>query len=108
MNKIYEVETQRSNITPKAFFNHCMKLAEKNGFNLEDWADFKSWCVPTQKELWHMNKHEDWDEPKTEGYKAMPYDSHVYLQGSYNFIMEFDFDTETKGHGYMYAVEFER
>ena len=35
----------------------------------------------------------------------MPYDWQMALQNSYNFIMEFEFDTETKGHGYFYVVE---
>ena len=36
----------------------------------------------------------------------MPFEWHLYLQGAYNFIIEFDFDTENRDFGYMYALEY--
>lgn len=34
------------------------------------------------------------------------YNTHLYFKGLYNFIIEFTFDNDKSGYGYMYAVEF--
>lgn len=104
----YKIECDRANITPKAFWAYCKKQCEKHGASIDDWADFGSWtdenaCTPYTK-----SNHDDWDEPQTEIYKVMPYDVQMFLEGSYNFIMEFDFDDEKRGHGYFFLVEFDR
>ena len=39
--------------------------------------------------------------------KYMSYDYHLYLEKSYNFIMEFQFDDDNRGWGYMYIVEWD-
>lgn len=104
--KKYEVECQRTNVTPKAFFEYCRKQAAKKGLDIECWTDFENWVNPLVPEEFHTYKHETWEVPAYEAVKYMPYDLQMYLEKTYNFIMEFEFDTETKGHGYMYAMEF--
>ena len=104
MKTMYEVECQRTNITPKAFFEYCRKQMAKKGFDIECWADFEHWSNPIEKTPYHTNKTEE----STEIIKIMPYDLQYYLSKAYNFIMEFQFDTDTKGCGYMYATEFKR
>ena len=104
--KLYEVECERNNVSPKEFFNYCKKRMETKGADLETWIDsYDEWEKPLRPEQYHTNDHLDWDEPQREAYKMLPFEMQIFLQGSYNFIMEFEFDTEKKGHGYMYAVE---
>lgn len=105
MRKLYEIECQRTNITPKQFFEYCRKQAEKKGLDIECWTDFEHWCNPINPEKMHNFEHENGQIEKNQ---SLPYDLQYYLQGAYNFILEFEYDTETKGHGYMYAMEFER
>lgn len=108
MKKIYEIEIQRRNVTPKAFFEYCRKQAEKKGLDIESWTDFENWINPYTPVEMHKIEHNDWEVPVTEINKYMPYDLQMFLSKSYNFIMEFQFDTETKGFGYMYAIEYQR
>ena len=105
-NKIYEVECNRTNVSPRQFYTYCLKQIRQRTdgrASLLDWLDdFDSWLEPIQ--TYNVrNYHEDWDEPALEICKAEPLDRQFYLDGAYNFIMEW-FD----GHGYMYLVEFER
>ena len=108
MKKMYEIECQRSNITPKAFFEYCRKQAVKKGIDIEMWMSYEDWARPINPEESHTNEHKDWDNPLRETIKRMPYDTQYYLQNGYNFIMEFQFDTDTKGFGYLYMMEYER
>ena len=108
MKKLYEIESQRTNVTPKQFFEYCRKQALKHGLDIECWTDFENWSDPIGPHDTYTYEHEDWEEPQRELVRSMPYDLQYYLQGSFNFIMEFQFDTETKGCGYMYAMEVER
>lgn len=106
MNKgkiIYEIETQRTNISPKQFFSHCRRTYEKKTGGKYFWIDsFDLWDNPPIRTN-SRNKHEDWDNPQLEICKVLPLEYQYYLEGEYNFIMEW-FD----GHGYMYLVEYER
>lgn len=56
---------------------------------------------------WEKNPYH-YRTPIREAIKYQPYDVQLYLQNSYNFIMEFEFDTDKIGHGCMYAVEYKR
>lgn len=107
--KIYEIEIQRNNISPKQFFTYCKKQMEKRaGISIENWVEcFDDWAHPVSQSnnVW---THSDWDTPQKEISKTMPYDWQLYLGETYNFIMEFQFDDDNVGYGYMYAVEFER
>ena len=107
-NLKYFVETQRNNMTPRAFFNHCRKLLHKAGNGAEGWLGdddaYEHWsnnCIKYNI----TSYHEDWDEPKHEHMHSEPFHIQYFFQGSYNFILEFEFDDEKRGHGYMFAVE---
>lgn len=102
MKIMYEVECNRNNISPRQFFTYCKRQFAKKGYDLESWTYYEDWEKPIQ-ESDNKWKHEDWDVPALEICKTKPYDIQFYLQGAYNFIMEW-FD----GHGYMYAIEYER
>ncbi|MCI6649109.1 MAG: hypothetical protein MSH24_06225 [Lachnospiraceae bacterium] len=107
MSVKYEVESERTEVTPKDFWRYCSKLMKKHGADIENWTTFEEFENPTTPQEYTCNLHEDWDRPKTEIIKLMPYDWQIFLEDTYNFIMEFEFDTERKGHGYLYAVEYE-
>lgn len=84
MQKNYEVECQRTNVTPKAFYEYCRKQSNKKGLDIESWVEFDSWINPNSPEKYHINKHEDWEIPQIEGLGLMPYEWHLFLQNSYN------------------------
>ena len=50
MKKMYEIECQRTNVTPKEFFEYCRKQAAKKGLDIECWTDFEHWSNPLVKE----------------------------------------------------------
>ena len=103
MKKRYEHEHERKNVTPKAFYNYCKKQLAKKGVDIEEWINFDLWSIPIEESHTEI-KH---DNGKVEKAFFLPYELQLYLQDSYNFIMEFYFDTETTGHGYMYLTEYE-
>lgn len=109
MDKLYEIEIQRTNVSPKQFFTYCKSQMKKRaGIELESWCEsFEEWI----DERINYNAscyHDDWDDPVEEICKTMPYNWQMFLGKAHNFIFEFDFDTEKIGHGYLYAVEFKR
>lgn len=106
--KIYEIECERNNVTPKQFYDYCKNQIKKKGGDLESWATFEDWTNETQQDEYHKCFHEDWDEPATEITQYMPYRWQTFLAGSYNFVLEFQFYTEEKGSGYLYLMEYER
>ncbi len=111
MKKMYEIEIQRTNISPKQFFTYCKnEMKKRTGIDLEIWCEsFEAWTgnngIPESN---IVSNHEDWDEPTKEICKTIAYDWQMFLGKAYNFILEFQFDSENKGFGYMYAIEFER
>ena len=104
MKTLYKVEMQRSNITPRSFFTACTKAMQKKGADIADWTDYDSWTNDRQTPYYSKEKHEDWDEPRCEIYSVAPYKIQMFLASAYNFILEFDFDTDKKGSGYLFAV----
>lgn len=103
MEVVYEVECQRTGISPRQFWSYCKRrFKEKTGTEFT-WIDtFEDWENPlTPSDI--RSKHEDWEHPLTEICVIQPMDYHLFLENNYNFIMEW-FD----GNGYMYAVEFKR
>lgn len=109
MEKLYEVEIERNNVTPRQFFSYCKRKMIGKGADITAWVDsYETWANPTAPEESHTNSHENCDVPLIETIKYMPYDMHLYLQNNYNFIMEFEFDEDKTGHGYMYCVEYKR
>lgn len=108
MKTLYQVECDRTNISPKAFFTYCAKAMKKHGGDIENWVEFENWADENQNTYRNVCLHEDWDEPCKEILFGAPYQMQMFLSGAYNFILEFEFDTDKKGTGYFYAVEFER
>ena len=107
-NALYEVETLRTNITPRQFFTYAARMFERKTGEKLYWVDsFEDWETPSC-ECDIRAKHEDWDTPQYEICRSKPFNFHFYLEGTYNFIMEFDFWDEKTGNGYMYAYEIER
>lgn len=105
--KLYKIEIQRGNITPRQFFTYCKRQLEHKGLDIENWAGFENWSNPISP-CNDTDDHKDWDEPQKEICKLRPYDYQLFLAGAYNFIMEFDFWDDTKGFGYLFMVEYER
>ena len=101
--KLYEVEIQRSGITPKAFYNICKREVERRTeyrATLTEWIDdFRTWEEPI-----YPTKTTSRNEICT----VEPLRVQYFLRDGYNFIMEFDFWDEKKGVGYLYIVEYER
>lgn len=105
MEKRYELEVSRSNITPKQFYNYCKKrFEEKTPTFLESWLEYEQWESPITIQDYEYTKH---NNGLIEASKIKPYEFQIFLQNTYNFILEFEFDKDNKGHGYMYAVEFD-
>lgn len=104
MKKRYEVEIDRHANSPRSFWTLCNKrYEEKTGMTLEAWIDsYEEWAQP-RSEFDISAAHEDWDFPQREVAHSHPYEFQIFFQGAYNVILEW-FD----GHGYMYAVEYER
>ena len=97
---MYEFEANRTNISPKQFYTYCRKrMLEKTGHSITEWLDhYDNWANPIMP-----SNEVDWTSPCKEICKTMPYEWHLFLAGSYNFIMEW-----ADGRGYMYVIEFER
>lgn len=107
--KLYELERQRSNITPKEFYWICRTdLRRKFNVDLENWVEYSEWINPSYPEELHKVEHKDTNGSQLESYKFQPYDIQLFLQNTYNFIMQFEFDTDKKGFGYMYVVEYQQ
>lgn len=110
--KLNEVEIQRQNVTPRQFWSYCKREIERRtggALHLSDWLeDFGDWETPTCESKWHKDEHESWGEDaRTEVIRYEPFGCQWYLQGSYNFIMEFDFYDEKTGFGYLYMCDME-
>lgn len=49
--KKYEVEVQRSNITPREFWWYCKQRMKAKGADLESWiGEYKDWVEPKYPE----------------------------------------------------------
>lgn len=105
----YELEVQRSNVTPGQFLAYVRARAKAKGLSVEmsarDFAADDGW-----------NSSYDDATPDTKGTgcaaeinRGKPYDKQTYIRwydGTvYNEIIEFDFDDEKTGHGYYYLVQ---
>lgn len=102
MKKVmYEFETLRRNVTPRQFYRWvATEFKKRTGENPAIWLDgYDTWSDPVQPSSRHTTD---------EICQTLPYDWQMYVRGDYNFIMEFHFDTDTRGWGYCYIVEFER
>lgn len=92
-----EIEINRHFKSAEKFYDYCQKQCEKKGISLEDWMEnLEQFENPIQK-----SDH----KTSTEVCVMKPYEWHLFCKGSFNFIMEFDFYTETEGFGYLYILE---
>lgn len=107
--KLYEVEIQRRDITPKQFFRYCKREMQKRaGVELNTWIDnYDDFENPLQPCDCKWN-YEEYEKRTIEICKILPFEYQMFLSNAYNFIMEFQFHANGKGVGYMYAMEFER
>ena len=108
--KTFEIEIERSNVTPAQFLAYLRTMQKKhpemsNDFNL---AYFKA-----GNDL-NFEYHDGTPETRptaAEKSVSRPYAMQTYIlnfDGSiFNEICEFEFDDETTGHGYYYTVNYE-
>ena len=98
---LYEFETQRNNVTPRQFYRWvATELKRRTGNDLSIWLDeYESWSDPMTVNSLRTREEICW---------VHPYDMQLYQWCGYNFIMEFHFDTDTRGWGYCYIIELER
>lgn len=99
--KLHEIEIQRRNVSPREFWTYCNRESSRRlGFDLiadfvESYDDFIDPAYPSNVRT------------RDEYCVVQPFNWHMYSRGAYNFIMEFEFDDEKRGHGYLYIVEFD-
>lgn len=97
-------EITRTNVTVKAFYNYCKKELKAKGFDMEAYITFEEFINPSYKT---NNTYRDSENHNVEICQTLPYDHHLFYRNTYNFIMEFNFDNEKTGSGYLYICEFE-
>ena len=117
----YEIELQRSNVTPAKFFAEIRFACKKKGieFNL-DLDEFASpshtynasYFVIGDKKIGYCGgtRYEDDADKaacKSEVCRVLPYDYQTFVLNfdgyCFNEICEFTFDDEKRGHGYYYT-----
>lgn len=104
MLKVF-IESTRNNVTPKEFFRYCKMLCAKKGVDIESYISYDGWLNPSVK-CNTTYKHDEWETPLYEKNKYMELDTHLYLQDTYNFILEFSYENEKVGSGYFHIVEY--
>ncbi|MCD8214405.1 MAG: hypothetical protein LUC97_01970 [Clostridiales bacterium] len=100
---MYECECERNNISPRQFFSYCKRKLKEKGCDIEIWASYEDW-IDEENEYSRMAHY---DEGRNSICTQRAYEWQIYSSQEYNFILEFEFDDDKRGHGYMYAVEFE-
>ena len=84
-------------------------MKKRVNLDIENWVEsYEAWSGKEAMECDSTYNHDDWDVPVKEICRIKAFDYQLFLGRAYNFIMEFQFDTDNKGYGYLYAVEFER
>lgn len=97
--KIYEVEIQRNNVSPKQFFSYCKKQFKKRtGIDFSWIESFEEWASPAYQS--------HYSQSGIDTNIVKPFEYHLFERCSFNFIMEFTFDEDNMGYGYMYAIEY--
>ena len=107
----YCVEISRTNITPRQFFTYCRKEIERrtNGTaSLYDWIEtFDEWEQPATESNCNTKHPEYGADAFHEICKIKSFDYHLFVEKTYNFIMEFDFWDDKTGFGYLFLVEWD-
>lgn len=110
-NKTFEIEIQRSNVTPAQFLAYVRSRVDAKGGEMLR-SDLSLDYFKRGDDLNFDIHHE---EPEFDGLHeksvSKPYEMQTYLRYSngavYNEICEFEFDSEKTGHGYYYLVNVE-
>ena len=106
--KLYEIESNRYFKNVESFYAYCERFCKKHNIELTDWMESLEQFVNPINRCNSRDEHKDWEQPQKEICKIQPYEWQLFLQDSYNFIMEFDFTDEKSGHGYLYLIEYKR
>lgn len=109
--KTFEIEIQRSNVTPAQFLAYVRSRVDAKGGEMLR-SDLSLDYFKRGDDLNFDIRHE---EPEFDGLHeksvSKPYEMQTFLHYSngavYNEICEFDFDSEKTGHGYYYLVNVE-
>lgn len=93
-----EIELERHNTTPKAFWKLISDTMQKHGEDISDWLDYETWVEPNSVSKYKETPYDDFRE----AFRYEPYNYQEYRSNSFNIICEFEFDTKNKGYGYFY------
>ena len=110
-NKTFEIEIQRSNVTPAQFLAYVRNRVDAKGGEMLR-SDLSLDYFKRGDDLNFDIHHE---EPEFDGLHeksiSKPYEMQTYIKyedgACYNEICEFEFDDEKTGHGYYYLVNVE-
>jgi len=98
--KHVEIETNRTTMNAKQFYQHCSRLFKKKGYSIEDWTNWHDWSRGSHIPRTEVEYHSDYYGDVSVIYRYEPYHLQEYGShdlGGHNLILEWD-----EGHGYMY------
>lgn len=105
-NKTFEIEIQRSNVTPAQFLAYVRHNVDRKGGEMLR-GDLSLEYFKAGNDLNFDYKHDGMHEKSV----SKPYEMQTYIRyengATYNEICEFAFDDEKTGHGYYYLVNVE-
>lgn len=105
-NKTFEIEIQRSNVTPAQFLAYVRRSVDRKGGEMLR-GDLGLEYFKAGNDLNFDHEHDGMHEKSV----SKPYEMQTYIcyeDGAvYNEICEFEFDDEKTGHGYYYLLNVE-
>ena len=103
MVKLFEIEIQRTNITPAQFLGYLRQMQKKHP---DMSSDFSLTYFKAGDDLNFDIRHEDGSREIS---VSKPYKMQTYIRGEdgsvFNEICEFDFYDDKTGFGYYYTVQ---
>lgn len=104
--KTFEIEIQRSNLTPAQFLSYVRRSVDRKGGEMLR-GDLSLGYFKAGNDLNFDHEHDGMREKSI----SRPYEMQTYIKyedgACYNEICEFEFDDEKTGHGYYYLVNVE-
>ena len=104
--KTFEIEIQRSNLTPAQFLSYVRRSVDRKGGEMLR-GDLSLGYFKAGNDLNFDTEHDGMREKSI----SRPYEMQTYIKyedgACYNEICEFEFDDEKTGHGYYYLVNVE-
>lgn len=104
--KTFEIEIQRSNLTPAQFLSYVRRSVDRKGGEMLR-GDLSLGYFKAGNDLNFDTEHDGMREKSI----SKPYEMQTYIKyedgACYNEICEFEFDDEKTGHGYYYLVNVE-